>query len=347
MKPNRSMPSAAVIPVLIYPDVREAVDWLASAFGFEERVWIGENHRAQLRFGGGALIVGDVRGDRRPPRSGEVTHSVVVRVEDAAAHCAHARERGAVILMEPIDHPYGERQYNAEDPWGHQWTFSQTLADVAPEQWGGVTVGGGGHGTGAASMPLRSPGDRHAAIADAACATHRGDDVVADANVVFDRTRVIAGTPPQIWPWLVQLGKQRAGWYLPSRFERAVPRSRRAARVLDPRWAELEVGRRIPDYGGRRAFLEVAVLEPDRALVYRSQRRDAVFSWALLLDAVSPTSTRVHLRFRGRLSSSGWRRRVIVAVGELFDRWSAELMLSGLAERVEAPASSPNRAPSQ
>ena len=142
MKPNRSIPSAAVIPVLIYPDVREAVDWLVGAFGFAERVWIGENHRAQLSFGDGALIVGDVRGDRRAPREGEVTHSVVVRVDDAAAHCAHARERGAQILEEPTDHPYGERQYTAGDPWGHQWTFSQTLADVSPEEWGGVTVGG-------------------------------------------------------------------------------------------------------------------------------------------------------------------------------------------------------------
>jgi uncharacterized glyoxalase superfamily protein PhnB len=140
---NRSIPSATVIPVLIYPDVREAVDWLVAAFGFVERVWIGENHRAQLSFGdGGGLIVGDVRHDRRAPRPGEVTHQVMVRIDDARAHCVHAREHGARILMEPTDFEYGERQYTAEDPAGHQWTFSQTLADVAPEEWGGVSVGG-------------------------------------------------------------------------------------------------------------------------------------------------------------------------------------------------------------
>jgi uncharacterized glyoxalase superfamily protein PhnB len=137
LQPNRSMPQATVLPVLIYPDVREAVDWLCATFGFVERVFIGENHRAQLSFGDGGLIVGDVRGDRRPPRAGEVTHSVVVRVPDARAHCEHARAHGARILGEPVDHPYGERQYDAEDPWGHRWTFSQTLADVAPEEWGG------------------------------------------------------------------------------------------------------------------------------------------------------------------------------------------------------------------
>jgi uncharacterized glyoxalase superfamily protein PhnB len=129
-----------VIPVLIYPDVREAVAWLGSAFGFVERVRIGEKHRSQLSFGDGAVIVGDVRNERRPPRPGEVTHSVLVRVDDVDAHCECARPHGARILMEPTDFEYGERQYTAEDPAGHQWTFSETLEDVAPDAWGGILV---------------------------------------------------------------------------------------------------------------------------------------------------------------------------------------------------------------
>ena len=140
MKANRSVPDATVIPVLVYPDVRQAVAWLTAAFGFTERVRIGEDHRSQLRVGDGALIVADVRGDRRPPRQGEATHSVMVRVEDARAHCERARAQGAKILMDPTDFEYGERQYSAEDPFGHQWTFTQTLDDVAPEAWGGETV---------------------------------------------------------------------------------------------------------------------------------------------------------------------------------------------------------------
>jgi hypothetical protein len=78
-----------------------------------------------------------VRHDRRPPRPGEVTHSVLVRVDDVDAHCERARTHGARILMEPTDFEYGERQYAAEDPAGHQWTFSETLDDVAPDAWGG------------------------------------------------------------------------------------------------------------------------------------------------------------------------------------------------------------------
>ncbi|ADB33713.1 Glyoxalase/bleomycin resistance protein/dioxygenase [Kribbella flavida DSM 17836] len=140
MQPNRSMPAPTVVPVLIYPEVRAAVDWLGKAFGFVERVRVGEDHRAQLGFGDGAVVVADVRHDRRPPRSDEITHSVMVRVEDAHAHCEQARRHGARITMEPTDFPYGERQYSAEDLAGHHWTFSQTLADVAPEDWGGTSV---------------------------------------------------------------------------------------------------------------------------------------------------------------------------------------------------------------
>jgi hypothetical protein len=52
-----------------------------------------------------------------------------------------AREGGARILDPPADYPYGERQYTAEDLSGHRWTFSQSIADVVPEEWGGTSRG--------------------------------------------------------------------------------------------------------------------------------------------------------------------------------------------------------------
>jgi uncharacterized glyoxalase superfamily protein PhnB len=64
----------------------------------------------------------------------------MVRVDDADTHCERARKYGARILMEPTTFEYGERQYTAEDPAGHQWTFSETLDDVAPDTWGGTLV---------------------------------------------------------------------------------------------------------------------------------------------------------------------------------------------------------------
>ena len=116
MKVNRSVPAATVIPVLIYPDVREAVAWLTAAFGFVERLRIGENHRSQLRFGDGAVIVAEPGGYHRPPSRAAVAQYVMVRVPDARSHCERARAHGAVILAEPggLD-MYGERQYGAPD----------------------------------------------------------------------------------------------------------------------------------------------------------------------------------------------------------------------------------------
>ncbi|GAA4555113.1 VOC family protein [Pseudonocardia xishanensis] len=141
MQDNRSIPASTVVPVLVYPDVRAAVAFLAAAFGFVERVRIGEAHRAQLAVGDGAVIVRDVRHEARPPEGVFHAHEVMVRVEDARAHCARARAAGVEILTEPTDYEYGERQYHARDPFGHRWVFTQTLADTRPEEWGGETVG--------------------------------------------------------------------------------------------------------------------------------------------------------------------------------------------------------------
>lgn len=128
------MPPCTVIPQLVYDDVGEAVRWLCDKFGFQER-WHAGEHRAQLSFDGGTIVVTE------PRTSKALTgrQSVMVRVDDVDAHYARARERGAKIVDEPRDFPYGERQYAAEDLGGHRWNFSESIADVAPEEWGGTS----------------------------------------------------------------------------------------------------------------------------------------------------------------------------------------------------------------
>jgi uncharacterized glyoxalase superfamily protein PhnB len=133
---NRSVPAATVIPVLAYPDATEAADWLCSAFGFEVRLRIA-NHRVQLVLGDGAVVATDGGGH------GGAGHSLLVRVEAADAHHDRAAAAGALIVAPPTDYPYGERQYTAEDVGGHRWTFSQSIADVDPADWGGVLVAAG------------------------------------------------------------------------------------------------------------------------------------------------------------------------------------------------------------
>lgn len=126
---NRSMPPGVIIPELPYSDVRKAVDWLCRSFGFTERLRIG-NHRAQLTFGAGSIIV--------TQSMDSPAASVMVRVDNIDDHYAQAEQSGVHIISPPTDYPYGERQYTAQDLGGHRWIFSQSIEDVDPTVWGGT-----------------------------------------------------------------------------------------------------------------------------------------------------------------------------------------------------------------
>ena len=67
--------------------------------------------------GDGAVIVREMRGNEVSAALG-IGYSVTIRVEDADAHC--------------------KRQYDADDLAGHSWTFSQSVADEHPGEWGGT-----------------------------------------------------------------------------------------------------------------------------------------------------------------------------------------------------------------
>ncbi|HLI78014.1 MAG TPA: VOC family protein, partial [Acidobacteriaceae bacterium] len=128
---------ATVIPVLAYPNAPEAATWLCRAFGFTVRLRV-DTHRVQLNVGAdGAVIVREPRPYEHDAPLG-LGHNLTVRVGDADVHCTHARAHGAKIVDEPTTHPYGERQYVAEDPAGHLWTFSQSVEDLHPDAWGGT-----------------------------------------------------------------------------------------------------------------------------------------------------------------------------------------------------------------
>jgi uncharacterized glyoxalase superfamily protein PhnB len=134
---NRSKPPGIIIPELAYADVGAAADWLCRAFGFAERLRIAD-HRIQLTFGPASVVViegGDV------PDGSPRTHGTLVSIDDVDAHYARAAENGARILRPPETHFFGERQYTALDLGGHQWTFTQSVADVDPASWGGVVPG--------------------------------------------------------------------------------------------------------------------------------------------------------------------------------------------------------------
>lgn len=138
---NVSMPPGIIIPVLVYADVATAVDWLCSTFGFNERLRIGD-HRSQLVFRETSTSVVVTASNGRDMANATdndqfKTHSLMVCIPDVDRHFAHVKKCEAHILHPPQTYPFGERQYTVEDIGGHRWTFTQSVANVAPDEWGG------------------------------------------------------------------------------------------------------------------------------------------------------------------------------------------------------------------
>jgi len=157
-----------------------------------------------------------------------------------------------------------------------------------------------------------------------------GDDVVDPADVVMDRGVDVPVAADVVWPWLVQLGKARAGWYLTRRVERVVPRSRRAVRYVDPRWQRLEVGDVVPDWGGAGATFRVLSVEPGRSIVYGSRRGRTDLTWSITL---APTAIGTRIFFRLRLAPV--RHRWLASnAGDFFDALTITGLAAGLRERL-------------
>ena len=157
-----------------------------------------------------------------------------------------------------------------------------------------------------------------------------GDDLVAGDAVVMDRAFTLDATPEQVWPWIVQLGKKRAGWYLPRGVERVVPRSRRALRSLDEEYAGLSEGDVIPVWGGADATFTVAAIQPPSYLLYTSTRGRTSLTWSLNLRPEGE-GTRFHLRLR---LAPVKHRRLAETGGGLIDQLTIAGRAAGLRERV-------------
>jgi PhnB protein len=127
-----------VTPYLYYQDVGNALEWLARAYGFKERMRMpgpdGAIVHAEMEYSDGAIMLGCPGADyQNPSRLGQVTQSLYVFVDDVDKHFQHAKQEGAKILDEPEDQFYGDRRYGTEDPEGHQWFFATHVRDVAHE----------------------------------------------------------------------------------------------------------------------------------------------------------------------------------------------------------------------
>ncbi len=171
-----------------------------------------------------------------------------------------------------------------------------------------------------------------------------GDQIVPKPDLVMDRLLHLPAPPNEVWPWLVQLGKHRAGWYMPEAVERwLIPPSRRATRRVEPQWQHLEVGDEIDDWGGRDAKFTLAEIDPPRSLVWVSTRArrskqqprpPMVFSWAQVLDATADGGS--ELRLRLRIDLGGGRTWLARYGGGAIDWATVALLERGLRERLTA-----------
>jgi uncharacterized glyoxalase superfamily protein PhnB len=144
-RPHKNWPQ--ISSALFYEDASQAIDWLCRVFGFEVQLKVeGEGGRiehSELVFGGGLIMVGSANRTDRPHREfcrspksldGANTQSLCVYVDDADAHCEHARKQGATITMEPKTDDYGDdywsdRSYQVRDCEGHVWWFVQRVRE--------------------------------------------------------------------------------------------------------------------------------------------------------------------------------------------------------------------------
>jgi uncharacterized glyoxalase superfamily protein PhnB len=143
---------ATVLAELHYADPEAALDWLASAFGFERELVVknpdGEFVFARAGFRGAAVAVLPEQPPRmRSPLStgGVATQSVQIRMtDDIDVHCTRARAAGAEIISEPEDYFFGDRAYLVADLEGHVWNFGQRKsADGRPPEGWQVQFGNG------------------------------------------------------------------------------------------------------------------------------------------------------------------------------------------------------------
>ncbi|HXZ66888.1 MAG TPA: MerR family transcriptional regulator [Streptosporangiaceae bacterium] len=118
--------------LLVYDDLAAAHEYLTRVFGLTagplERAPDGTAVHGEVRAGDQVIWLHPAGPGFGSPRSlGGVTSMTVVNVEDADAHYARSRAAGADILKEPVNQPYGVREYGARDLEGQLWYFHAPL----------------------------------------------------------------------------------------------------------------------------------------------------------------------------------------------------------------------------
>jgi hypothetical protein len=182
-----------------------------------------------------------------------------------------------------------------------------------------------------------------------------GDELLPHAQFVMDRATTFNASADQVWQWIIQLGKDRGGWYVPSWLERLTRGTLLSGiRSIDPQFQQLRAGDFVPEYGPGSPLFKVMQIEPPNVLVYLSLRdpsanwgwpsnenalpKDAfAFSWSFMLEELESNRCRLQIRFRGQQKGNAVSR-LFYLFGGLIDYLTIALMFAGLRERLQENA---------
>jgi hypothetical protein len=141
----------------------------------------------------------------------------------------------------------------------------------------------------------------------------------------------IRAQPKDIWPWLAQVGVNRAGWYSYDLLDNL---GRPSARQLIPEMLDIKVGDLLPMSPDGKQGIKVHALDPPCSMIWGTPGDT---SWAWVLDRQPDGTTRLITRVR---SQYRWYSPSILfsMLLEFADIWMIRRMLLNLRERVEAAA---------
>ncbi|HXY51478.1 MAG TPA: SRPBCC family protein [Terriglobales bacterium] len=163
-----------------------------------------------------------------------------------------------------------------------------------------------------------------------------GDDLIPQPIGAVNHAITIHRPPREVWPWLVQMGSGRAGWYAYDSVDNGGHRS--AERVL-PEYQNISVGDVFPALPGAKDVFVVAQYEPERSLVLSWRLPDGRYqtTWAFVLEQPQPDQTR--LIVRGRVASGyrpyGLPQWVALSTGRVAHFIMQRRQLLGIAGRAE------------
>jgi uncharacterized glyoxalase superfamily protein PhnB len=130
-----------ITPSIVVKDGAKAMDFYKKAFGAEEIMRMlgpsGKIMHAELKIGTSRVMLADEMpemGCMAPTSPGATPVGFYVYVENADAAFKRAVDAGATVKMPPADMFWGDRLGAIIDPFGHQWSISQHIADPTPEE---------------------------------------------------------------------------------------------------------------------------------------------------------------------------------------------------------------------